>query len=644
MLAALKALFSGRSPTGRPDSEQAAPPSAASQAGAAVQKGNTCLARDRLADAETQYRFATALDPTHAAAWIGLGYVLKQHGEWEQASDALRRALLLQPRQADAHFMQGGIAAALGQDAEAVRHFRTALTCDAALQPVYPDLALALFRQGEVLEALSVVGQGLALFPDHAAFHFYRGNLLASVCQPGQAVESYRKALELLPSYAEAMAGLGNSLGQTGRTEEALVFLRQALELQPENAAWYSDLLFNLQYQGGSEADALFQAHLRFAELFERPLRAQWTTHTDPFDPQQRRLKIGYVSGDLRGHSMAFFIEPVLRLHDRQQVEVYCYYTHPVHDAVTGRLRRLVDQWRSCATMSDDALAQQIRADGIDVLVDLSGHTGYNRLLVFARKPAPVQVTWLGYQATTGLSAMDYRITDEAMDSPGQTEAYHSEKLLRLSQAGVFQPDMDSPPVSALPCLARGIFTFGCLNNPAKITPAYLDAACAILRQTTSTRLLVGSMDAQTRPLLLDAFAERGVAADRLLLVDKKPFAGYLELHHDIDLALDTFPYNGGTTTMHSLWMGVPVLAIDGEASIARVGASVMRGLGYGTFACTDEADYVAKAVALVENPQQLVEIRRTARDLMTTVAVRAAQRLTRELEEAFRQARLRVP
>ena len=376
--------------------------------------------------------------------------------------------------------------------------------------------------------------------------------------------------------------------------------------------------------------------HLRFAQRFEAPLMHHWRWHHNTPD-KEKRLKIGYVSGDFRNHAVAYFIEPILGHHDKSQLEVYCYYNHPQHDSITQRIRQMVDHWVPCKSLSDDNLAERIRSDGIDILIDLSGHTGHNRLLTFAKKPAPVQITWLGYPGTTGLAAMDYRLTDAYLDAPSMTEQYHTETLLRLPCA-VFHPDPLSPPVNALPALSSGQFTLACLNNLAKINQDVIRLWARILTALPQARLLLGNvMGESARRGLLDMFAGEGIAADRLILHPKMALSDYLELHHQIDLALDTFPYNGGTSSCHSLWMGVPVMTLAGHTTVSRVGVAVMAGAGLPEFVTSTEDEYVERTLELARDLPRLNQVRQTARDRMNGRPGSDPEDFTRRLEHEYR-------
>jgi predicted O-linked N-acetylglucosamine transferase (SPINDLY family) len=352
-------------------------------------------------------------------------------------------------------------------------------------------------------------------------------------------------------------------------------------------------------------------------------------------------LRVGYVSADLRDHSVAFFIEPVLAARDRDEFHVTCYYNFPRADAVTARLRAQSDGWRDVAPLSDEALARLIREDGIDVLVDLSGHTAHNRLLTFARKPAPVQMTWLGYLNTTGLGAMDYRITDARACPPGPLDTLHSEALVRLPDSQwCYRAPAKSPEIAALPASAGKRITFGALTNLAKISAATIEVWSRLLRDDTKSQLrIAGRGMSAVEGAMRAAFERRGVAADRLELLEHGPFQDYLASHGSIDIMLDTFPYTGGTTTCHALWMGVPVVTLAGDTATSRGGASLLYAVGLPELVADTPNRYVETASALAADLGRLRALRATMRERMRSSPLMDEARFARNLEAAYRAA-----
>lgn len=600
--------------------------------------GNSFIRDERFTEAADCYRKAIQIDPNNAIAHVLLGHALIESGQPDDAHVFLCNAVVLQPENIDAHYMLGCIAKEKGDDAQVAHELEFVIRKNPKFEFAYSDLCFSLFRMGKFTQAHEFITQGIENFPHNAHFYFLQGNLFAETGAYQEGTDSFLQVLKLQPEHAEALANLAQCQRHLGFVDDAVQNLKKALQLQPHRATWHSNLLLTLQYQGLLSKTELFEEHLHFSKRFESPLLLKRIPHT-PRDHAKKRIKLGYVSGDFRNHSLAFFIEPPLRDHDRSKFEIFCYYTFPVHDEVTQRLRSLSDHWRSCSDWSDDQLAEEIRTDGIDVLIDLSGHTGHNRLLVFARKPAPLQMTWLGYQATTGLSAMDYRITDSSMDPPGTSEPFHTEKLLRIESAACFQPSVKSPDVNSLPALTNEFFTFGSLNNPAKITPQLLEAWSEILLQTNNTRILIAGLPRSAHDAMRENFNKKGIEARRLTLQEPLPFYDYLLLHQTIDLALDTFPYNGGTTSLHGLWMGIPMVTLMGKQPVERAGSAMLGGFGLNEFITTEWPEYIQKAIYFSNNLEHLSSVRKVLRKRMATSLVQKSREFTASLENSIAAA-----
>jgi predicted O-linked N-acetylglucosamine transferase (SPINDLY family) len=431
-----------------------------------------------------------------------------------------------------------------------------------------------------------------------------------------------------------------NRLHVQGRLDEAMDQYELAMLLAPEKLWIRSNALYAMNYLPDIEPAEVFAAHRRYAQRVERPAAA--ARNALPAAPAPRRLRIGYLSADFREHAVAHFLEPVLAAHDRDQFELFAYSHHTAVDAVTRRMQALIPAWRSIVGVRDEQAAAMVRADGIDILVDLMGHTGLNRLPVFALRPAPVQATWLGYPNTTGLSSMDWRLTDAVADPPGMTEAFHSEKLWRLPEVfSCFQPSAAAPPVAPLPALSTGRVTFGSFNNFAKITPAVLAAWAQILRRVPDASMLLKyrdlDSDFMTRSIR-DAFAAHGVDPRRLtILGDDASDAVHHARYNAVDIALDPFPYNGTTTTLDALWMGVPVVTLAGRSHVARVGASQLTSLGCPQWIAATPQEYADIAAQLAADLPRLAEVRGELRPRMKSSPLTDAPRFTRHLEDAYR-------
>ena len=521
------------------------------QAALAVEPGNVLFANNlglalqalgRLDEAIGTLRAAVAAAPEFADAHANLGLALLRIGRLDDAAAALQAALALQPRSTGALNGLGTVRQAQGRIGDAIALFERALAEDAAHFDALTNLGLALMSEGRIQDAL----------------------------------DRLEMCVRLRPEAATAANNLAAAYRMQGDMRRAVEHYRRALALDADSIGAQSNLLASLNYLPEISAAEIFAAHRRFGERLEAPLRAAWRAHDNPRDPD-RRLRIGYVSGDFREHAMAFSIAPVLAHCDAARFQTLCYASNTLEDDVTARLRSLAHDWRNVAGATDADMAELVRRDGVDILVDLSGHTALNRLPVFARKPAPVQVAWLGYVTSSGLTAMDFRLTDDRADPPGADESGYTETLVRLPCVTVFEPAADSPPVGPLPALAAGTFTFACFNHLAKVTPAAVALWARILLALPDARLLFGNAgDPAVQQRLLEAFAAHDVAAARLAFHPKLALVDYLALHGEIDLALDTFPYNGGATSCHALWMGVPFVTLVGDRYMARMGASML--------------------------------------------------------------------
>lgn len=579
---------------------------------------------------------AIALAPT-ATMVSNLGHAHKSKGDLDAAIRLFRHAVEQEPTNADFHNNLGSALHDRGLLPEAIDSFLNAIAVEPKHAGAYCNMGVAAYDMGHADEAIRCYQMALVHDPDSAVAYNNLGNALRANGDYDAARPYFERAIELAPNYALAYSNLGNVLREQGQAELGAELYRKSLALDPAQPDVHSNLLFTLLSIADLAPEEIFAEYLRFAERFESPLRPFWPEHDNARDAG-KRLKIGYVSGDFRNHAVSYFFEPVLAEHDRSQVEIFCYYNNLEQDAVTRRIAAACDYWVPCKGMSDEVLAQRIRADGIDILIDLSGHTANNRLLMFARKPAPIQMTWMGIPSTTGLSAIDYRLTDAAVDPVGMTERYHSETPLRLPYTAPFQLPANQPPVNDLPALKQGIFTFASLNNLSKISGAALELWAQILNALPQSRLLLGNANETAKQRLLDTFARRGVNADRLLILPRLSLEEYLLLHHQVDLALDPFPYNGGITTLHSLSMGVPVIALTGETPASRWGAGIMANAGLHEFAASTPEECVQLAVRCASDLPKLQHIRQTLPDSCPLFHRIGDRRFTRHLEQIFRQ------
>ena len=596
----------------------------------------------RLAEAESLYRQILAADPGHVASLTMLAAIGHQLGRPADALALLDRALALDPAQAAVHYGRAVALQGLGRREEAAAAYRQAI----ALKPDYVEalhnLAALHQNSGGQNEAVALYRQVLALRPDFADAWNNLGVALREATRYAEAVQCFEQGLALDPRHAEMHNNLAVVLKAQGRIDDAVPHYEQALALKPDYLGAHSNLLFSMNYRAGLDGRAVFEAHRTWDARHGQPRAPDQPARPRDRDPD-RRLRIGYVSPDLRTHSVAYFFEPLLAHHDPATVETYCYANVPVADRTTLRLKALAQHWRQVDRLDEAAIADRIRADGIDILVDLAGHSSGNLLTVFARRPAPLQVTWLGYPNTSGLAAMDYRLTDAIADPPGDADALHSEILERLPHGFLcYRPPDAAPAVGQLPADLSGAVTFGSFNNLAKVTPQVVAVWAEILRRLPSSRLVLkagGFEDDGTRRRFARLFEAEGVAAERLdLLPQLAGMAEHLAAYRRLDLALDPFPYNGTTTTCEALWMGVPVLTLAGRQHAGRVGASLLTGLDLGGFVAEDAAGYIDSAVRLAGDLPALAALRASLRSRLERAPLCDAAGFARQVEAAYRR------
>jgi predicted O-linked N-acetylglucosamine transferase (SPINDLY family) len=595
----------------------------------AHRRGDHLLAAERIEE-------AVRIDPAKPHYLNTLAVVYQALGRAGEAEGCLRGALSLDPGFAPSHNNLGIALRSLGLLRDAESSFRTAVGLQPDFAEAYNNLGNVLREMGCLEQAESSLLDAVGIRPDFAEAHAGLGMVLRAMGRHAQAESSARRAIALKPDYAEAHNDLGVALIGLGRLLEAEGSLRQALALDPSLAVAQGNLVYLLNCIHGRTPAEIYAEHREFARRFCPPADAR--PHPSSRDPE-RRLRVGYVSADLRHHSLAFFIEPVLASHDRTHFEIFCYSNSAHSDAVTERLRSSADEWREVHALDDETLAGLVREDGIDILVDLSGFSANNRLTAFARKPAPVQATWLGYLNTTGLDAMDYRITDERASPAGLLDAFHSERLIRLPDSQwCFQPAADSPEVAPPPCVKSGSITFAAFSNPAKIGPEVIELWSRLLARVAGSRLLLIANGLASVPDQYEArFVHHGIARERFRVLGSKPFREYLDLHGEADVMLDTFPYTGGTTTCHALWMGVPVVTLVGDTATSRGGASLLHAVGLAELVAQSPAQYVDMAAGLASDPARLAALRAGLRERMLGSALMDAQRFTRNLESAYR-------
>ena len=630
----------------------------------------------RLAEAERLYRMVLSKAPMHPAALHYLGLAAHQQGRTPEGIEFMRRSTLAAPDQAFFHYNFAQVLQGSGSRDEAIREYQKAIALQPNLAGAHAQLGICLKDSGRIADGAAELRRALNIDPSHAEWHNALGNCLLALHTDEPAAAAFRRATELRPTLMEAWNNLGTALRGLARLGEAEAALRRAAELAPNHAAVHSNLGHCLQSQGRiaeSLAELRTAARLDpgWAEIQSNLLASlhydpdlapaqiadehrQWAAreadaltaaappHRNSPEPA-RRLRIGYVSHDFTRHSVAYFIEAIIASHDPAEVEVTCYADVTTPDETTARFQRVAHGWRSIVAMSDTAIADLIRADQIDVLVDLAGHTSGRLLRVFAHKPAPVQVTYIGYPDTTGMRAMDYRFTDPVADPEGIAEAWHSEELVRLpTTAWCYRPPVDAPEVAPAPMLANGYITFGSFNNLQKLNGPVLDLWAAVLIAVPQSRLVLKAhslADSSTQQRVLGRFDRAGIDRIRIDLLPKTLGASdHLRDYARMDVGLDPFPYNGTATTCEALWMGVPVITLAGAAHVSRVGTSLMTTVGLPEFIASNAEQYVRIAVDVAAEPGRVTEIRSGMRQRIGTSALRDESGITRAIEAAYRR------
>jgi protein O-GlcNAc transferase len=587
------------------------------------------------------YKQALGLKPGSPQMFNNLGNAWRLKGQLNDAIECYRRALALRPGYPNALNNLGQAMAVLGQFEEAIKLHKRAL----ALQPDDPEslnyLSVAFLGASEFDQAIACCRKAVALKPDYFLAHCNFGMALACKCRLDEAVDCYRRALALKPNSFQAHNSLGIALGEMGQVDEAIASYRRALAIKPDCATAHSNILLTMLYQPTFNAGGLLAESRDWDRRHAQALERSIVPAANECDPE-RRLRVGYVSPDLRDHCVGRYLLPLLAAHDRGAVEVFCYAQVPHPDEVTAKVRALADQWRSTVGLTDQQLADVIRQDGIDILVDLAGHTANNRLLVFARRPAPVQINYMGYPATTGLAAMDYRFTDALADPVGgDVDSFYAEKLIRLPQSTWCCPEPENaPPVTNLSAVRTGRVMFGSFNNFAKVNEPLLKLWAKILQATPSSRLLLkakGLASEAVRKWVREVMSQNGIESDRIELSSFVSAADHLARYGQVDIALDTYPYHGTTTTCEALWMGVPVVSLAGENHVSRVGVSLLTNVGRPELVARTPAEYVKIAAGLAADLPRLAEIRSTLRERMRQSPLMDARRFACDVEEAYR-------
>ncbi|NKB21293.1 MAG: tetratricopeptide repeat protein [Alphaproteobacteria bacterium] len=560
---------------------------------------------DRFSDAAIVANRAVSLRPNDAELQTNLAVALLGTAQSDAALSAAQRAVELAPNSPEAQNALGSAYLALQQRKEAIGAFRAAVTAGPDFADATRNLALSLQEAKQLSEA----------------------------------AKTYQKATERWPEDAAAYAGLARTSRMMGRTDHAVEAYRMAISLSPGNRRYHSNLLFSLVGDANQDGESLLAEHRKWHEQHALPLEPAAPQYTNIRNPQ-RRLKIGYVSADFRSHPVGRIVQPVIAAHDRNVVEVFCYSGTAKPDGVTNETEESCDNWQPIQNLPDDAVFDLIGEDKIDILIDLSGHSARNRLTVFARKPAPIQASWMGYMSTTGLSAIDYYIGDE-IHTPEEFDHHFSEEVYRLRRnLTCFDPPDDAPPVRPLPAESSESVTFGCFGNPGKISDACIELWARLLKTVEGSRLILryqGYEDPEVRQDFAQRFSSAGIDPSRIDFEGSTAYRDVLDTYNRVDIALDTYPYSGTMTTMEALWMGVPLVTLAGDRTLVRQSAGQLSAAGLSECIAYDADRFVALATSLAQDIDALKTSRSSMRNRLLDSPLCDTVDLARALEEAYR-------
>jgi protein O-GlcNAc transferase len=598
--------------------------------------GNVLADRKKLREAAEAYRQATRIAPGMAEAHNNLGNVLRELERYGPAEKRLRRALELKPGWGEAHNNLAIVLKHVHRLDEAETEAREAVRLCPQLAEVFNTLGTILKDKWKLAEAEEALRHAIGMSGHYAEAHNNLGLVLERMGRVTEATQSYEAAVQCRADYADAFNNLGNVTSNRGLHEEALGYYRRALQAKPDHAEAGSNLACAMHAHPAASGAEIVAQFEEWARRHAEPLTAWSKAHENDRDPE-KRLRVGYVSPDFRNHPVARFLSPIFAHHDHSKFQIVCYSDVKTEDEVTAALRQRADEWYPVAGMSPADLAEMIRGHRIDVLVDLAVHTEGNRMLTFARKPAPVQVTYLGYPGTTGMSAMDYRVTDRLL-SPLGAAREGPEKLLRLTSYWCYEAPKEAPEVGPLPASAGKGVTFGCLNNPAKISERCLLRWAKLMSTVQGSRVILFCKIPEDQQRIARLFVDHGVAAWRMEFVSSQPFAQYLATYNRIDVALDPFPYNGGTTSCDALWMGAPLVSLSGDLAVRRSGSSLLGQIGLSELVAETVDAYERIAIDLARDVARLQELRSSLRARMQASPLMDAIGFTRELEAGYRE------
>ncbi|HUB23897.1 MAG TPA: tetratricopeptide repeat protein [Tepidisphaeraceae bacterium] len=576
---------------------------------------------------------ALRLHPGDAEMLLNLARSRCDSDKFAEAIDAYRAALKMQPRRAD---LLTSLAIALrkvGQVDESLEIFQQALALERRRAEIWLEQGISLGMAGRLNDAVDSFQRAVQLSPDDANIYYNLGTALYKLNRPDEAIVALQRAVAICPGNLTPYNNLANALRSAGRLEEAIGILDRVLAMAPDDSAANSNRLYFLNFHPAYDTAALHREMKIWNDRVAAPLAKKIQPHGNDRSVD-RRLRVGYLSPDFYRQAESHFTVPLLTSHDHAKFEIFCFAYPRTRDDVTERLRASADVWREMKDCGDEAFAERIRQDRIDILVDLTMHMGDNRLLVFAQKPAPIQVTWLAYPGSTGLAAMDYRLSDAWMDPPGDNLPY-AEETLRLNKCWCCYD-----PLIELPFRQKrdpGPIRFASLNNPSKFNEATLVLWAELMRQVADSQLLLLCNSQSQAESIVAMMGRCGIDKARLRFMKPSPRWEYLERYNQIDIALDPLPYNGITTTCDALWMGVPVVSLAGRTAAGRAGLSILSVLGLPELAARDGAEFVRIAAALAHEERRLAELRSGLRAKMSQSPLMDAAGFARDVEAAYR-------
>jgi predicted O-linked N-acetylglucosamine transferase (SPINDLY family) len=599
--------------------------------------GVTLQESGRLDEAVKSYNKATKLKPDYAEAYSNLGVTLQELGRLDEAVKRYNQAIQIDPNYAEAYSNLGVVQKELGQFEEAIRSYNQAIQIYPDYAEAYSNLGVVQKELGQFEEAINNYNKAIQLKPDYAEAYNNLGATLQESGRLDEAVKSYNKATKLKPDYAEAYSNLGVVQKELGRLDEAVKSYNKATQLKPDYAEAYSNLLMALNYTTDFDPSHAITMARKFGKFVTENAQMRFSNCQGLSAP--KKIRVGLVSGDLHSHPVGYFLEGTLSHINPDRIELIAYSNSNTIDDLSKRIRPFFSKWESIYNQNDEAVANMIHSDNIHILVDLSGHTGHNRLPVFGWKPAPIQVSWLGYFATTGLNEMDYLLGDPYV-TPPEYDSHFTEKIWRLPKTRwCFTPPNVNIDIAELPALNNGHITFGCFNNLTKMNDKVVELWSKVLESIPSSRLLLKSKqfrDKSAQENVIQRFNIQGIKSERITLEGPEHREKYFAAYNRIDIALDPFPFTGGTTSVECLWMGVPVLTLAGDSLISRQGVGILMNAGLPDWVANNEKEYAHKASYLSSNLDELSKLRAGLREQVLASPLFDAQRFAKNFEESL--------